>query len=289
MFGELETSLDIARELLELGQRAIDPELCALAATSLGASCIALGRFEESLAKFATAPEQFELSNHRATAPDFGIDVEVVFHTLYSRALACRGYLEQAANQSSLGLKRARMLKHLPSIAIALGSSCTTLWLLRSSHRLEQYASELLSLSGQLGFGFWLARGKASSGWVSGTKGLTRRVAIALPKHARHYAPLALRCMAQNIASCLHRFSPGRVTTRWLSMCSARDLPSRRVPAKSGLILSCTAAKGEVTAGRPGSSRGRIPGSYQYRAEANRQAARTSRRDESRASVVSPR
>ena len=100
-----------------------------------------------------------------------------MLRTQFSRLLAYQGFPDQATEEARAGLDRARRMQHLPSIAISLTALCTTDSIPRDQPTLAARSSELIRLTREQGFGFWLARGKGFAGWIAAAEGRLEEVA----------------------------------------------------------------------------------------------------------------
>jgi class 3 adenylate cyclase/tetratricopeptide (TPR) repeat protein len=169
--GQLTASCATAEEFLALGRNHADPEIRAVSATAYGVSCFFLARLQEGVQTFTTAVADRGFEAHAAALADFGVDGRSMLHAQFARHLACQGFPEQAGEQARTGMERARRLQHLPTIALTLSALCTTAWILRDRSALEARSSELVRLTSEQGFAFWLARGKGYAGWAAAANG----------------------------------------------------------------------------------------------------------------------
>jgi adenylate cyclase len=139
--------------------------------TALATSLFLEGNLAESHATFAGALTRRPGREEHAATAGFGVDSATLFHAQLSRALACLGFAAEAEAQAEAALSRARLMHHMPSVAISLSATCTTAWVLRDLQTLEERSSALVRLAEEQGFSFWEARGRCYSGWVAAQHG----------------------------------------------------------------------------------------------------------------------
>ena len=114
-------------------------------------------------------------------------DHEVLARTYLARVLACLGETRQAAEEGLKAIERARALQHQPSLAVALTLGCRQAWLLRDPALVQQRAAELMKLSEDQGFPYWLARGRCYAGWVAVTEGRVEEGLALLTNALSHF------------------------------------------------------------------------------------------------------
>jgi predicted ATPase len=184
--GELAPALLVAQEMVSLAALENDPIVRIVAATSLGISYTYAGRLIEGRNLF----EQCLADPNISAAQDLGSphpqDHEVLARTYLSRVLACLGENSRAAREADLAIERARTLKHQPSVAMALTMGCRLAWLMRDEQLVQQRAAELIALSREQGFAYWLARGRCYAGWVAIAQGKVKSGLALLQEALSH-------------------------------------------------------------------------------------------------------
>ena len=93
--GEIETSRDVALEMLALFDRLGDPHLQMLGQWSLGAALFHLGELEVSHHHLARGLELYDPAFHKPRIWETGIEPGVFCRCEFSRTLALRGYPDQ--------------------------------------------------------------------------------------------------------------------------------------------------------------------------------------------------
>ncbi len=169
--GQVAASHAIAGELRALARAHADPEIRVMSVGCLGTSCFFLGRLNEAARTFAGLTEESEAQARDFPMIAFGIDARTALHRARSRVLACQGRGERASAEARASLEKARTLRHMPTLAMALAVACDTAWILRERDALDAASSELVRLAAEQGFRFWLARGRAYRGWVAAAEG----------------------------------------------------------------------------------------------------------------------
>ena len=169
--GKIAVSRDIANEFLALGRDHADAEIRVMSATLYAINCFILARPREGSQILTAALDDRGFGANPAVVAEFGVDARCLRDAQFSRLLAFQGLPDQARAQIRTSLERARRLGHFPTIAIVLSTLCTTDWILRDQTELETRSSELVRLTSEQGFEFWLARGKGYAGLIAAAKG----------------------------------------------------------------------------------------------------------------------
>ncbi|HEX5475462.1 MAG TPA: protein kinase [Vicinamibacterales bacterium] len=118
--GEIETSRDVALEMLALFERLGDPNLEMLGQWSLGAALFHLGELEVAHAHLARAIELYDPAFHAARVWETGVEPGVFAQGEMSRTLTLRGYPDQGLACARDAVERARALDHPQPRAFAL-------------------------------------------------------------------------------------------------------------------------------------------------------------------------
>ena len=184
--GDLATALVAATEMVALAERETERILYVMAATCLGINYAYAGRLLEARDIFEKCLAEPSISE----PPDFGSphpqDHEVLARTYLATTLARLGQGRRADDEARKAIERGRELKHHPSLAMALTMGCRQAWLLRDEQLVQERATELIALSEEQGFPYWLARGRCYAGWVAVVQGRVED-GIALLQQALSY------------------------------------------------------------------------------------------------------
>jgi class 3 adenylate cyclase/predicted ATPase len=184
--GDHATAQTIAGEMVELAELEADPIIRTVAATSLGISYAYAGRLIEARDLFLKCLAEPNIGATTGLGSPHPQDHEVLARTYLARVLTCLGEGKEAADEARKAIERARALGHYPSLAVALMMGCRQAWLLRDPALVGLRAAELIALSEQQGFPYWLARGRCYAGWVAITEGRVEDGIALLTEAASH-------------------------------------------------------------------------------------------------------
>jgi adenylate cyclase len=118
--GEIETSRDVALEMLDLFERLGDPNLQMLGNWSLGAALFHLGQLEVSHAHLLRGLELYNPAFHRARVWETGIEPGIFCRCEYSRTLTLLGFPDQGLAEVRQAVAEARAVDHPQPLAFAL-------------------------------------------------------------------------------------------------------------------------------------------------------------------------
>jgi predicted ATPase len=111
-------------------------------------------------------PEQ-----HRARHFTYGMDPGVTSRTLLAWVLWFLGYSDQSVRKSREALSLARAVSHPFSLAYALTLTGFLYQFRREAKPVLEMAEEVIALSNEQGFSFWLAEGIFLRGWALRAQG----------------------------------------------------------------------------------------------------------------------
>ena len=118
--GEIETSRDVALEMLGLFERLGDPNLQMVGQWSLGAALFHLGELEVSHHHLTRGLELYDPAFHNPRVWETGIDPGIFCRCELSRTLALRGYPDQGLVAIREAVAQARRLGHPQTLAFSL-------------------------------------------------------------------------------------------------------------------------------------------------------------------------
>ena len=118
--GEIETSRDVALEMLDLFNRLGDPNLQMLGEWSLGAALFHLGELNVGHDHLQRALALYDPAFHRPRVWETGIDPGVFCRCELSRTLLLRGFPDQSIAMALEAVAQARALEHPQPLAFAL-------------------------------------------------------------------------------------------------------------------------------------------------------------------------
>jgi predicted ATPase len=118
--GEIETSRDVALEMLDLFNRLGDPNLQMLGQWSLGAALFHLGELEVAHEHLRQGLELYDPAFHKPRVWETGIDPGIFCRCEYSRTLTMLGYPDQGLANVMMAVREARALENPQTLAFAL-------------------------------------------------------------------------------------------------------------------------------------------------------------------------
>jgi predicted ATPase len=118
--GEIETSRDVALEMLDLFNRLGDPNLQMLGEWSLGAALFHLGELHVAHNHLERALSLYDPAFHQPRVWETGIDPGVFCRCELSRTLLLRGYPDQGLQAALEAVSQARAVEHPQPLAFAL-------------------------------------------------------------------------------------------------------------------------------------------------------------------------
>lgn len=173
--GDLVAAMPVAAEMRGLGSAQPDPETRITSETTYGFTRLLGGHLAEAWQVYQAALPLADEPASGTSMAEYGFDAAALLHGQSSRALACLGFIDQAEQQAELALAAARRVNHQPTLAITLTVCATTAWILRDTQATASRSAELLALTAEYGFAFWLARGKGYAGWAACEAGMPDR------------------------------------------------------------------------------------------------------------------
>jgi predicted ATPase len=117
--GEIETSRDVALEMLALFDTLGDPNLQMIGQWSLGAARFHLGELHVAHEHLSRALALYDPAFHQPRVWETGIDPGVFTRAELSRTLLLRGYPDQALVMANEAVTQARALEHPQPLAFA--------------------------------------------------------------------------------------------------------------------------------------------------------------------------
>ena len=117
--GEIETSRDVALEMLELFDRLGDPNLQMIGNWSLGAAMFHLGELDVAHDHLSRGLALYDPSFHQPRVWETGIDPGVFTRAELSRTFLLRGYPDQGLAMALEAVAQAKALEHPQPLAFA--------------------------------------------------------------------------------------------------------------------------------------------------------------------------
>jgi DNA-binding winged helix-turn-helix (wHTH) protein/tetratricopeptide (TPR) repeat protein len=206
--GEVQSSLEMADQLLQLAEGLKDGSLIMEAHRSMGVALVIAGRSVEALKHLDAAAALYATyRNHRQTVL-IGRDCKVMCDCFAAKALWVLGDPERAAERMAEALKLARELGH-PQTSVVAGYSAAQLHQLRNEASLvHEYAKQAMELADEYGLEFWLSYGVMLLGWAEAEMGnvgqgierMQRGQAAYATTGAQLWSPCLLRTLSDQLA-----------------------------------------------------------------------------------------
>jgi predicted ATPase len=164
--ANLQSALNLAGELLELGEQEQHKGYLLEAHRALGQTLLYLGDFVASHAHLQQGLELYDERDHREHVQLYGNDPGVaclVYHAYVSWFL---GYPDQALAQSERAVSKATELGHPFSVAYALAFATYLHQHVRDVEGTKEYAERTIALARERQFPFWQHQETILHGWA---------------------------------------------------------------------------------------------------------------------------
>jgi class 3 adenylate cyclase/predicted ATPase len=168
---EFQATRELAEQLFSLAQRAQDPALLLEAHRMLGQTMFWLAEMAPARAHFEQGIALYDPQQHRSHAFVYGPDPSVACRSFGAWPIWVLGYPDQALQSVHEALTLAQELTHPFSLAFALTAGALVHQFRREVHAVQERAEELMRLSTEQGFPFWLAHGTILRGWALTAQG----------------------------------------------------------------------------------------------------------------------
>jgi predicted ATPase len=164
--GELQTTYQLAEQMMRLAQGVQDPELLWIAHFALGAPSLWLGELVSARRHLeqAIALSDDPQTRLRLTIGTADSRVNCLFYTAWT--LWHLGYPDQALKKSQEAIALAEGLSHPYSLAVALGFAALFHLFRRDAHLARERAEAVITLSTEQGFSLYLMYGMTIRGWT---------------------------------------------------------------------------------------------------------------------------
>jgi predicted ATPase len=169
--GELQTTRELSEQLMRLAQSVQDPYLLSVAHMALGCTLSLLGELTSARPLLEQAIVLYDPQKHpRPTVNTADPRVDCLSY-LAGWTLWQLGYPDQALQRSHEAVALAEGLSHPFSLAYALGGAAVFHLLRREEQLARKRAEEVITLSTEQGFPYWLAFGTMVQGWALAEQG----------------------------------------------------------------------------------------------------------------------
>jgi class 3 adenylate cyclase/predicted ATPase len=164
--AETALSHQAAQELLRLAERQNDRAAMVAAHRAMGDSLLHLGHLSLARTHLEQGLVLYDPVQHRSLTLLFAENARMALLSFLSLTLAILGFPDQAKLRSREALAEARGLSHPISLAFALSVACRLYFVLRDPRVVRQLAEELIALTTEQRFSFFLAMGTTYRGWA---------------------------------------------------------------------------------------------------------------------------
>jgi predicted ATPase/DNA-binding winged helix-turn-helix (wHTH) protein len=169
--GQVQSSLKVSLELLQLAKDIKDGALIMEAHRSIGAALVILGRCEEALTHLDEAIALYAEHRNHSHAIFMGRDCKVICKSFVGRSLWALGRHDEAAKEMAGALALARELGH-PQTLVVAGYCAAQLHQLRGeAESTYKCAKEAMELAEEYCLDFWLPYGMIQVGWAEAELG----------------------------------------------------------------------------------------------------------------------
>jgi class 3 adenylate cyclase/predicted ATPase len=164
--GELDLAMAVDEDLLRLSRRRHDLTGLALGHQSFGRDLMVVGRFSSARAHLEEALAAYDAVSHSTPVHLVGLGSQSGSLGYLAHVLFCLGFPDQALARGSASIAEARRLAHPPMLAVNLAIVVRLLCLIGGDRALGARSEELVAVTTEQGFLYWLAQGTIYSGWV---------------------------------------------------------------------------------------------------------------------------
>jgi DNA-binding winged helix-turn-helix (wHTH) protein/tetratricopeptide (TPR) repeat protein len=169
--GQLASALEIADQLLQLGEGLKEGSLIMEGHRAMGGALVELGRYTEALKHLDKASALCATHSNHLYNAFTGRDCKVICECFAARALWALGYPDQSAQRMAGVLALAQELGH-PQTLVAARHFAARIHQLRGEAALSYERSrELVELANEYGLELWLACGTINLGWAEAELG----------------------------------------------------------------------------------------------------------------------
>jgi tetratricopeptide (TPR) repeat protein len=190
--GEVQTTRELAEQMIQLAQSVQDQYLLSLAHGALGGTFYVLGELASARTHLEQAIALYDPQKHpRSTVNPADPRVDCLSYA--SRTLWNLGYPDQALKRSHEALALAGGLSHPFSLAFALGVAASFHLLRREGTLARERAEAVITLSTEQGFPYWLAAGTMVRGGRWPSRGRWKKVLLRCSKAWLPSRPLEQR------------------------------------------------------------------------------------------------
>jgi TOMM system kinase/cyclase fusion protein len=166
-WGEIQTTHELAKQMLNLAQRLQDPALLLEADVALGYTSYYLGNFDSAREHVEHGIALYDPQQHHALTLLYGgADPGMICLCVAAQSLWTLGYPAQALKRSHEAIILAQQLSHPHSLAFALGHAARVHQFCQDRQAAYERAEAVLTTATEHRLSFWLAWGTVVRGWA---------------------------------------------------------------------------------------------------------------------------
>ncbi len=169
--SEHERALEIAEQMLPLGESSQDPVQLLQAHWSLGLILHYLGELKRSLDHLERTIDFYDQRKYRSQLFLYGADAGVLTRAYTARVLWILGYTDRAREMVRTASVLAEKVRHPMSLAVTLNASVTLDACCGAERVAQTGAEELISFSNEHGLPFYSSVGTIWKGWALAMQG----------------------------------------------------------------------------------------------------------------------
>jgi predicted ATPase len=164
--GELQTALELGKQILTLAQRVRDPALLLQGHHAVGPTLFYMGELASAHAHLAQGIALYDPQQHRSSLLYGGHDPGVCCQDYAAFTLWVLGYPDQAREQSDEALRLAQELAHPFTLGNALIFAALLHQFRREGQAAQAQAEAAVTLCREHGFEEWVVYGRILRGWA---------------------------------------------------------------------------------------------------------------------------
>jgi tetratricopeptide (TPR) repeat protein len=165
IFHTVRAEHKVALTLAEHGEAQRDEATQLLGRNLRGNSCLYMGEFVTARALLEQCEGLRDPAHREVYAALTAEDQYAVNRARLASALAFLGYSDQARARLDEAISEARRLDHAYTVAWVFGRVCGVEWVVGLPQEVERHAREVVALSKEHGFPYWLSMGLLCHGW----------------------------------------------------------------------------------------------------------------------------
>jgi predicted ATPase len=164
--AELEPARNLAEEMLRLSEEQVDRSEVLIAHRMVGYVDLLLGRPASARAHLEQVLALYDPERHRSLVSLYAYEPRAAASAYLSVVYLLLGYPERALKLSEEALATARQSSHLVTLCFALHARCWFHQIAMDYRSLRRWAKELIGLTVEHGFPYWLTYARVLYGWT---------------------------------------------------------------------------------------------------------------------------